>query len=58
MLNNLFLFHTYFQAKINLLARTAVLKKTLTTLIYVGQSYSSVGHKYTQVGQTRNLSFT
>ena len=27
-------------------------------LIYVGQSYSSVGHQYTRVGQTINLSFT
>jgi hypothetical protein len=27
-------------------------------LIYVGQSYSSVGHQYTRVGQTVNLSFT
>jgi hypothetical protein len=27
-------------------------------LIYVGQSYSSVGHKYTRVRQTINLSFT
>jgi hypothetical protein len=27
-------------------------------LIYVGQSYRSVGHQYTRVGQTINLSFT
>jgi hypothetical protein len=27
-------------------------------LIYVGQSYSSVGHQYTRVGQTVNPSFT
>jgi hypothetical protein len=27
-------------------------------LIYIGQSYSSVGHQYTRVGQTINLSFT
>ena len=42
----------------NLLARTAVLKKTSTTLIYVGQSYSLIGHQFTWVGQTINLSFT
>ena len=64
-------FHTYFQARINLHANNNSKMSTLKfvfhftislaagdILIYVGQSYHSVGHQYTRVGQTINLSFT
>ena len=106
ILNNSCHSYSYFQAKINLLARTEVRLRQLKPvfhftislarrrpaldqptlkqhfhavyflyntqlsfifhlpyepycgLIYVGQSYSSVGHQYTRVGQTVNPSFT